>query len=151
MYSVSLTGSDTIKIDDRILADLADSDAATLTYVNELTAVKTGKNRNSIYALNETGHQADLVIRVLRGSADDKYLLNRLNNMSQDFARFVLITGEFVKNVGDGAGNITSDTYLTSGGTFLRKVDAKSSAEGDTEQSVSIYTIRFANSDRTLG
>ena len=149
--SVSLTGNDVIKINNRIFSDLADADAVTLTFPNDLAVVKTGKNGNAIYAKNETGNQAEVVIRVLRGSSDDKYLNNELNTMKNDFSGYVLLNGEFIKKIGDGQGNITNDTYLCTGGVPSKQVEAKSSAEGDTEQSVSVYTIRFAVCERTIG
>lgn len=149
--SVSLTGNDVIKINNRIFSDLADADAVTLTFPNDLAVVKTGKNGNAIYAKNETGNQAEVVIRVLRGSSDDKYLNNELNMMKNDFSGYVLLNGEFIKKIGDGQGNITNDTYLCTGGVPSKQVEAKSSAEGDTEQSVSVYTIRFAVCERTIG
>lgn len=149
--SVSLTGNDVIKINNRIFSDLADADAVTLTFPNDLAVVKTGKNGNAIYAKNETGNQAEVVIRVLRGSSDDKYLNNELNTMKNDFSGYVLLNGEFIKKIGDGQGNITNDTYLCTGGVPSKQVEAKTSAEGDTEQSVSVYTIRFAVCERTIG
>ena len=36
------------------------------------------------------------------------------------------------------------------GGIFLKRVGAKSNAEGDTEQSVSIYEMKYANAPRAL-
>ncbi len=148
--SVSLTGSDTIKINNRILSDLADGDCAVLSYPNEIATVKTGKDGNSIYAFNQTGKNCDLTLRVLRGSADDKYLLNLFNTMKIDFSGFVLINGEFIKRIGDGTGKISNDTYLVSGGIFSKNMDAKNNAEGDTEQSIVIYTLKFANGDRSI-
>ena len=149
--SVSLTGNDTLKLRDRIFADFADADYASLTFPNDIAALKTGKDGNTIYALNETGRQAELVLRVLRGSADDKFLQNLLAAQRNDFSGFVLLEGEFVKRVGDGKGNVTQDTYLVTGGVFTKNVEVKSNAEGDTEQSVSVYTIAFGNNTRTLG
>lgn len=149
--SVSLTGNDTLKLRDRVFADFADADFAALSFPNEIAAVKTGKDGNSIYALNETGRQAELVVRVLRGSSDDKFLQNVLAEQKNDFSGFVLLEGELVKRVGDGQGNITTDTYLLTGGVFTKNVEVKSNAEGDTEQSVAVYTIMFGNNSRTLG
>ena len=71
--------------------------------------------------------------------------------MKNDFSGYILLNGEFIKKIGDGQGNITNDTYLCTGGVLSKQVEAKSSAEGDTEQSVSVYTIRFAVCERTLG
>lgn len=148
--STSLTGSDVTIINGRVFADLADGDCVNLDYPNELASVKTGKNGNVMYAFNETGRQTTVTLRVLRGSADDKFLNNLLSKMKANFSGFVLMTGEFVKKVGDGEGNVTDDTYIMSGGIFTKNVGAKNSAEGDTEQSVSIYEIQFANAPRAL-
>lgn len=149
--SLSLTGNDTLKLRDRVFADFADQDYASLTFPNDIAALKTGKDGNTIYALNETGRQAELVIRVLRGSSDDKFLQNLLAAQKNDFSGFVTLEGELVKRVGDGLGNVTTDTYLVTGGVFTKNVEVKSNAEGDTEQSVSVYTIAFGNNTRTLG
>lgn len=149
--SLSLTGNDTLKLRDRVFADFADGDYAVLTFPNDIAALKTGKDGNTIYALNETGRQAELVLRVLRGSSDDKFLQNLLAAQKNDFSGFVTLEGELVKRVGDGKGNITNDTYLVTGGVFTKNVEVKSNAEADTEQSVAIYTIQFGNNTRTLG
>ena len=151
MSIVSMTGNDTIKINNKILADFASDDIATLSFPNEIAAVKTGKNGNSIYAANETGRQADLVIRLVRGSADDKFMSALLSSQRSDFANFILMTGELIKRIGDGSGNVLADTYILDGGIFSKQVEAKSNVAGDTEQSISIYNLKFANSPRTIG
>ena len=151
MQATALTGKDTIKINDRILNDFADGNTAELTFPNDLMAVKTGKNGNSIYAFNATGRQCEVVLRVLRGSADDKFLNNSLAVMELDPASFTLLQGEFVKQVGDGAGKVTQDIYILSGGAFKKRTDVKENVEGDTEQAVAVYTIVFSNAPRTIG
>lgn len=150
MSTISLTGSDTVVVNGRVFADFADADIAALTFPNDIAQVKTGKNGNAIYALNESGRQSELVIRVIRGSSDDKFLQNLLTQQQSNFAGFVLMYGEFVKRVGDGQGNISADTYIVSGGIFTKQVEAKSNVEGDTEQSVSIYHMKFSNSPRVI-
>lgn len=150
MASVAVSSNDTIKINNKILADFADGDIGVLTFPNELASIKTGKNGNSIYAINETGRQSELVLRLIRGSADDKYLASQLSSQKNNFAGFILLTGEFIKRVGDGTGNIVSDTYILSGGIFTKEVEAKSNVEGDTAQSVSVYTIKFSNAPRAI-
>lgn len=150
MSTVAMSGSDTIKINNRILADLADTDTAVLTFPNDIASVKTGKNGNSIYGLNETGKQCELVLRIIRGSADDKFLNNLMANQQNGFASFILMTGEFVKRIGDGLGNVANDTYITSGGVFTKQIEAKSNIEGDTEQSVAIYHLKFSNAPRII-
>jgi len=150
MSVVAMSGSDTIKINNRILADLGEGDTVTLTFPNELAGIKTGKNGNSIYSINESGRQSEVAIRVIKGSSDDKFLSNLLATMKNNFAGFVLVTGEFIKKIGDGTGKIISDTYIMSGGIFSKEVEAKSNVEGAVEQSISVYTIKFANSPRVI-
>lgn len=148
--SVSLTGSDTTIINNRVINDLSDADCVNLDFPNELATVKTGKNGNVIYAFNETGKQATVTLRILRGSSDDKFLNGLITNMKSNFSGFILMTGEFIKKVGDGEGNITRDTYIMSGGVFKKQVGGKTNAEGDTEQSVVIYELEFSNAPRAL-
>lgn len=149
--SVSLTGKDTIIIDSRILNDLGTGDVASLEFPNNLCEAKTGKNGNVIYAYNASGKVANVTLRVIRGSADDKYLASRMQEYINDPAAFVLIAGEFIKRVGDGAGNITSDIYTMKGGVIQKIPGGKENVEGDTEQALSIYVILFANNDRVMG
>lgn len=148
--SVSMTGKDTIVIDNRVLTDLPDGDVVNLKFPQPVAAVKTGKNGNSLYAYNASGQQAEVEIRIIRGSADDKYLANRLAQQNLNFAGFVLIQGQFIKKIGDGLGNITSDTYVCGGGIFENNVDAKSNVEGNTDQSIALYKIKFANAPRAI-
>lgn len=148
--SVSLTGSDTIQIDSRVLADLADQDAVMLKFPDELAKVKASKNGNTIFAFNEQGRVVECDIRVLLGSADDKYLNARMQEMKNGFSDFILVTGVFTKRIGDGAGNISSAVYQCSGGIFKKQIEAKTSAEGDTEQSVAVYTLAFGNGGRSI-
>ncbi len=150
MPQVSLSGKDTIQIDGKVIKDLADGDCAVLEYSDELASVKASKNGNTIYALNESGRKVKLTLRLVRASADDKFLNSRLAEMKNDFSDFILLQGNFVKRVGDGKGKRASDVYMCDGGVFSRQPGGKTNAEGDTEQSVSIYEIMFGNGDRTI-
>lgn len=150
MSTIAMSGSDTFTINDHIFNDLADQDCVTLTFPNDISQVKTGKNGNSIYSLNESGRQCDVVARVIRGSADDKFLNNLLTQQLENFAGFPLMFGEFVKKIGDGQGNILSDTYIMEGGVFSKNVEGKNNVEGDSEQSVAVYNLKFSNAPRAL-
>lgn len=150
MSTIALSGSDSFKLNNRIFSDFADGDFVVLDYPNDIANVKTGKNGNSIYSLNETGRQADATIRLIRGSADDKFMNNLLALQQNNFAGFTLMIGEFVKRMGDGAGNLANDTYIAGGGIFTKFVPAKSNAEGDTDQSVSTYHVKFSNVPRVI-
>lgn len=150
MATVAMSGADSVQINNTVLTDLADGDCIVLEYPNEIAQVKTGKNGNAIYGLNESGKQANLKIRLIRGSDDDKFMNNLLAQQQANFAGTTLMIGEFVKLVGNGKGNITNDTYIVSGGVFTKQVMAKSNVEGDTAQSVSEYEIRFSNAPRAI-
>jgi len=155
MGGVSLTGNDTIAIGARgaalrIFADLADGDTANIDFPNNLVEAKTGKNGNTIYAFNATGQVANMTIRVLRGSPDDKYLNSEMNLYIADPAAYPLLDGEMIKRIGDGTGAVTNDVYKVNGGVVQKIPVVKENVEGDTEQSVSIYLIMFANTERSL-
>lgn len=146
----TITGDDTLTLFDRVIADLADGDTSMITYPNDLMTMSTGKNGNSIYAKNETGSNADLVLRLIKGSADDRFLQQKLTQANSDFAGQTLATGELVKRTGDGLGNITRVVTTLRGGMFQRRVDEKENVAGDTEQSVSIYRMKFARASRSI-
>lgn len=150
MPVVSLTGQDTIQINNRVLTDLADGNCIELTYPNEMANLKTGKNGNAIYALNEGGKQVEVKMHLVRAAYDDRFLNDLLVQQDANFAATILMIGLFVKNVGDGVGNIRADTYILSGGIFVKRVEAKTNTEGDVEQSVAVHTLRFATGFRVF-
>lgn len=150
MADVALSGQDTININGTILTDQADGNVVELTFPGEIMKVKTGKNGNTIYAQDFSGRNAEAKIRVIRGSNDDQFLNNLLINQDNNAPSAVLVQGEFIKKIGDGQGNVTNDTYIISNGVFTKMVEAKDNAEGDTEQSVAIYTLKFSLAPRAL-
>lgn len=145
MPEVSLTGQDTVQIDGIIFETLGDGTPFDITFPNDLGMVKAGKNGNTLYAKNEMGRVCDISLRVLLGGTDDKYLNGRLIQWIQDPSTFTLLTAMFVKRVGDGEGNIESKIYNCTGGFFKRQVEAKTSAESDTDQSIAVYQLTFGN------
>lgn len=150
MSTLALSGDDTVTINGTVLTDLADGNCVELTFPSEIAQVKTGKNGNSIFGLNEMGNQADVKLRIVRGSPDDQFLNNLLQQQQANFAGTVLLQGEFIKKIGDGLGNITSDTYILSSGVFTKIPEAKTNADGEVEQSISLYSLKFANAPRAL-
>jgi len=150
MPSIAMTGSDSITINNRVFSSLATGTCLELTYPNDIASVKTGKDGNSIYGLNETGKQCEVKIHVIRGSQDDKFLNNLLTQQNANFAGFPLMIGQFIKKIGDGQANITSDTYIMSGGVFTKIPEARTNVEGEAEQSIAVYTLKFSNAPRVL-
>ena len=149
MSIFSLTGDDSIIINDIPLNDFADGDIGSLSLPNNIFDMQTGKNGNTIFALDESGNNATLTVRVLMSSNDDK----RLNGMipkSKGFAQSVLATGSVVKQVGDGQGNVSYNTYLLAGGMVQTKPDVTSNVNGDAQQAVVEYIIVFAEANRAI-
>lgn len=152
MARATLSGSDTVTINNRTLADFADGNCIELTYPDDIANVKTGKNNNSVYGYKATGLNAEVKIRLVRGGNDDQFLLNLFNQQgnSNNFSGTVLLSGTFIKKLGDGAGNVSSDTYILSGGIFLKGLEGRTNAEGETEQSIVIYGMKFASAIRVI-
>jgi hypothetical protein len=150
MATLAVTGSDTIKIGERILADFGYGEVAKISYATELATVKTGKNGNAIYVQNASGFQASMELKLMRGSADDKFVQSLLTLYRSNPTTFVLQNAEVVKKIGDGSGNVTADTYILTGGVPSKQVEAVVNVEGDTEQVLSVYTFVFATSDRAI-
>lgn len=145
----ALTGKDTIIINDIPLTDFADGDIGNLEIPNNLFAMQTGKDGNTIFALDESGQNATLTVRVLMSSNDDKRL-NGLIPKSDSFAETILVTGAVVKQVGDGQGNVSYNTYTLAGGMIQKKPNIKTNVNGDTTQAVVEYSIMFANGNRAI-
>jgi len=150
MATVAMSGNDTIVINNQSVVNLADGNCVELTFPNDISQVKTGKNGNSIYSLNQTGNQCEVKIRIIRGSSDDQFFNNLLALQQANFAGFPLMIGQFIKKIGDGSGNVTSDTYILGGGVFTKIPEAKTNVEGEAEQSVVVYTMKFSNAPRVL-
>jgi hypothetical protein len=149
--SMAITGKDSLILDTHIFSDMADGDTSVIDFPNNLAEAKAGKNGNVIIAQNAGGRMATLVLRVIRGSGDDKWLNSRLQEYINDAAAFITLGGELIKRSGDGAGAVASDVYIMSGGTFQKIPGTKENVEGDTEQAVSIYTIIFGLAKRAIG
>lgn len=150
MTSVAMSGADTFVLNNRILTDFPDGDVVILKFPNEKANVKTGKNGNSIYGYNASGQQCEAEIRILRGSNDDKWLNNLMAQQDANFAAFPLMQGAAIKKIGDGAGNVSNDMYILSGGVFNKGIEMKSNVEGDTGQSVALYSVKFSVAPRVI-
>lgn len=145
-----ITGNDTLTINNQILNDFADGDVSTFQFETDRVNVKTGKNGNTIFAQNQVGKNCKAVLRVMLGSSDDATLQGYLTASDQDFTSTVLLTGQFVKNLGDGSGNLVRDVYTLAGGIMTRYVDGKTNVEGETTQGVAVYNLVFASAVRSL-
>lgn len=150
MATFSLVGSDTIKINQRILSDLPHGEVAKVSFETDLVTVKTGKTGNTIFAQNASGLAASLELKVIRGSADDAALNSILQQYKGNPTGFILINAELVKRLGDGQGNVIADAYVLTGGVISKQVEVVSNVEGDVEQGVSQYMMKFAFAARAI-
>lgn len=148
--SVSLTGSDVVTINGRVLHDFANGDIAVLSFDGDLVKVTPSKNGNVIYSLDVAGLLSKLELRLLLGSSDDRYFNALLASQVQDFSSVVLAVGSFVKRVGDGQGNVTNVIYNTLGGVVSRFPNAKTNTAGAEDQSVAVWMLHFGANSRAL-
>lgn len=143
------TGQDIIKFEDRILRDFANGDVAIIRYPNELHNMSNGKDGNSMGAHNEQGKIAELELRIIKGSPDDKYLNSKVIAWENHSPTFKPSTAELTKVISVDNG-LTNE--VTSLGFILpsKKVDTKTNTDGDIEQVVSVYSFRAGTSQRAL-
>lgn len=150
MSIFTVTSDDTLTLWGRVFNDFADDDITTVAFGNDLVTVKTGKNKNTIFAKNEQGNNANVVLRLMKGSSDDQFMQAKLAAMAADFVSTELATGQFVKRLGDGQGNVKRDVYTLLGGVIVRPVDGKENSSGDTGQAVAVYNMTFSNAVRSI-
>lgn len=145
----AFTANDIIEVDDELVTALANGDCAIITYPNDKMGMVTGKGGNTVGAHNEMGREADLVLRVVRGSPDDKRLNSRIIEWESRSENFKPITATFTKVIVVDGG-IANEVTTLKFGLPTKGVETRENVEGDTEQVIAIYNIRFGDSKRAL-
>ena len=133
-----------------ILSDFADGTVAELAAPNELSTITTGYNGNSLGSHNEPGRQRELTLRLVKGSGDDKRFNKNYNMWKNRDLRFRPLKMTFTKNVAHGDGSVTNDTVECFFGLPTGQPGQMQDTAGNTEQVISIYSIRFGNSERSM-
>lgn len=133
-----------------ILSDFADGTVAELAAPNELSATTTGYNGNSLGSHNEPGRQRECTLRIVKAGNDDKRFNKNYNMWKNRDMRFIPLEMTFTKNVGHSDRTITKDTVTCYFGLPAGQPTQSMVMDGNTEQVVSIYMIRFANSERSM-
>lgn len=150
----SYTSSDVIVCTDHngdwVLSDFADGTVAELAAPNELSSMTTGYNGNSLGAHNEPGRQRELTLRIVKGSGDDKRLNANYNLWKNRDLRFKPLSMTFTKNVAHEDGSVTNDKVSCYFGLPGAQPTQASDMNGSTDQVVSVYSIRFGNSERSM-
>lgn len=150
MGTTTITGNDTLVLNGRVFNDLSLGDVTAITFPNDLVTRKSGKNGNAIFAENAPGENSDLMIRVVRGSGDDQFLLTQLASQIADLPSAQLLNGSFTKRLGDGSGNVANDKYTLAGGMIAKIPDGKENVDGDTSQGEAVYKIIFTSTQRLI-
>lgn len=150
MATFTVTSDDTLTLNNHVFVDQAFGDVSRVTIPNELVNMKTGKNGNTVFAGNASGFNGDLELRLLRGSADDQFMQGLVLTPTSSLPAQTFLSGTFVKTLGDGQGNVVHDTYTLSGGIIAKVPDGRENVEGDTEQAVVSYKVKFANVGRAI-
>lgn len=150
MTVFAVTGNDTLVLNGNVFNDLATDTVTQLDLPNELVNIKTGKNGNSLIALNQQGYNGNLVLRLARGSSDDQFMNNILAGMTKNFVGTPLISGSFTKQMGDGQGNIVNDVYTLAGGIISKIPPVMENVSGDTAQAETVYNVKFTNCSRNI-
>lgn len=124
------------------LSDFADGDIGHLTFPNEINAFEIGKDGNAILAFDERGTKAELMLRILRGSNDDRRLLSYLQQYMALKQAFVLLEAQVTKNVGNGKGIVHQVSYDLTGVHPTGFPEVVVNVAGGIEQAVSVWKFR---------
>lgn len=142
MGLTNMTGDDSFIINDRpIHPDFAGGDTVTIDFPNDLVSIETGKNKNTVYAKNETGSNFTVTFNIMRGGNVDKFLNGLRIKQDKDFVLFDLMNGAFTKRIGNGQGRAIYDNYVLLGMVFQKNPSAKGNVAGDVEQGKIQYVL----------
>ena len=136
------------------ITSFADGDYARVTFPNDIMNFTIGKNRNMIAAYNAMGTLAEMELRLLRGSKEDKFLQDRFPNFATDKLNFNFIFAKIIKDLGvSNEGSEVArieETYTLSNGIISKAPEIVSNVSGSTDQGVVVWQIRFAEFTRTV-
>lgn len=150
MSIAALVGKDVLIINGRQMRNFSDADTIKIESTEPLVQMTTGKNQNTIYAYSYKGKNMKLEIRIILGSSDDQFLIGLLQQLNQNPPAFSLMSMEYDKVVGDGAGNLNLSVYLGTGMAFESQPGAMENVAGDTNQATRVWKFVIANVDLSV-
>lgn len=157
-----VTGNDIIQIGYQSKADnalttiesFADGDYARVTFPNDIMNFTIGKNRNMLAAYNALGNLAELELRLLRGSTEDKFLNENFPRFSTDAPDFNFLKVIIQKDLGvvdkSGEKQKIEEKYTLNNGIISKAPEIISNVSGSTDQGVVVWQIRFAEFKREV-
>lgn len=127
-----------------ILTDFAFGDIAKLTIPNDLMDLTTGKDSNTVFTFKAEGTNIDLEVRILLGSQNDIQLNSIVEGMKKDFVgtNFLNASVKRLYTLEDNAKKIQE--FSCQVGMLAKGAEFTENTEGNTEQGVNVYKIRFA-------
>lgn len=128
----------------QLFTTLSDKSTVNVTVPNDLVNVVVGKNGNAVFAAIKRGQIGDMELRPLMANADHVFLNAQLAQWLANPTAFVLLNGIFTKVLGDGLGNVRRFSYTLNGGVVVKNIDAVENVEGETDQAVAVFRLRFA-------
>ncbi|HVN66744.1 MAG TPA: hypothetical protein VMT55_00100 [Candidatus Sulfotelmatobacter sp.] len=128
----------------QLFITLSDKSVVHIDVPNDLVNVTIGKNGNGVFAAMKKGQIGDMELRPLMANADHNFLNAQLAQWLANPTAFVLLNGVFTKVFGDGLGNTRRFTYQLNGGVPLKNIVATENVEGETDQAIAIFKLRFA-------
>lgn len=138
------TGNDIVEIDGRNITDWAGGgDVFIITYPTEKSATRVSKNGNANASRNTQGVVGEAVIKLLRGSPDDKYFNSKFIAWDNGLDSFSPFNGTATKVIKSSDGSVTNDVNTLTFGFPVKIDNFKMNVEADTEQDVVQYTVRF--------
>lgn len=143
------TGADSLAITKdtltRNLKNFAQGAIAQVTFNNDIANSDVAKD-GGIVSPDVRGGLAELTVRLLAGSDDDNFFLNEIASYRQNSSGYIMLGATFIKNFGDGRGNVSKRTYTLNGGAVSRIPQFTTDVNGDVEQAINVYLIRFIDS-----
>ena len=136
------------------ITSFADGDYARVTFPNDIMNFTIGKNRNMLAAYNAMGTLAELELRLLRGSKEDKFLQDQFPTFASDELSFSFVFAKVIKNLGVSNEGATASTieeiYTLNNGIISKAPEIVSNVSGSTDQGVVVWQVRFAEFTRTV-
>lgn len=147
-----LVGRDSFTLDGKdITVDLVDQDVVTLAPQGALNSVASTYGGKMIVAEDRNGQIHTLTFRIMRGSEMDLWLQSKYQEYHNDSPTFKTFTGSAVQRIGDGQGNVVTNTFAIHDCVFSQSpVQATINTNGSTEQLVRQYEMRCLV-DETMG
>ncbi len=142
--TLTVTGMFNGKMTTQNFTTLADKSVVHMDFPNELWNIAIGKNKNAIFSFIQKGNLSEMDLRPLLGNADHAFLLAQITQAQNNPPGVILLTGTFSKILGDGAGNPIRVNYTLSGGVVSKLPPLTENVEGETDQGVGMFKLKWA-------